>query len=291
MASLPDANGISWKYYPQGPQGPQASTSLWTAPNAIQGVCQPALIPDVEGVSQCDGVDWKNNVAPNIPPTTPIAGEMAPILSDIQNCRLPAVSWVIPDGHWSDHPGGCANCPTSGTSGHFLGPAWLAAIFNSVGWATNCDTNGYWNDTVVLVTWDDWGGWYDHVSPSAPGGPGIGYSNRTGQLYVYGFRVPLLVVSAYSKTGYISGACGQPGQPACPNLQAPYVHDFGSILNFIEYAFGTGGNPLYMSGYRPGTGINPQYLYADALAPDAPANCSACPYSLSDFFNFSQPPT
>jgi hypothetical protein len=97
--------------------------------------------------------------------------------------------------------------------------------------------------------------------------------------------VPLLVASAYTyrptgSTGYISGACVAPGN--CPNEKLPYIHDFGSILNFIEYAFGIGE-------------ISPSYEYADHFAPDGPVVCgSNCPkpYSLSDFFpSFTNPRT
>ena len=88
------------------------------------------------------------------------------------------------------------------------GPSWSAAIVNSVGGydnnnhqlATNCGDRA---NTVVLIIWDDWGGWYDHVLPwrcnhagvcsGYPGGLDGGASD-----YVYGFRVPLLVVSAYA---------------------------------------------------------------------------------------------
>jgi hypothetical protein len=199
-------------------------------------------------------------------------------LTDIANNVLPQVSWVIPDGNWSDHAGGNPGEKGDG------GPSWLAAIANAIGATPSaCEGgNGYWSDTVILVTWDDWGGYYDDVvPPDCPGpGPCTGYSNSTGQQYVYGFRVPLLVVGAYAKQGYVSGANVNPQTLNC-NLQAPndYCHDFGSILNFIEYTFGTGGRPL---GY-PG-GISPNYLYADALVMDNrdPNN----PYSLHDFFNF-----
>jgi hypothetical protein len=98
---------------------------------------------------------------------------------------------------------------------------------------------------VILVVWDDWGGYYDDVDPeSKDGGPGIGYPNQTGHQYVYGFRVPLLVVSAYTKQvtpqgGYISGPLSK---PQCQGNN--YCHDFGSILNFMEYAFGQKGNYL-----------------------------------------------
>ena len=287
MADLLDANNISWGYYPQGPS---MGTSLWTAPNAIAGICLP-----LDSNNNCNGTEWNSHVKPHIPPYPPAAGQMAPILTDIQNCNLPQVSWVIPDGWWSDHSGGCpiTGCsPNPQENGHVMGPAWVTDIVNAVGASTACDSGaGYWDNTVILITWDDWGGFYDHITPATPNLPGIGYSNQSGKQYVYGFRVPLLVVSAYAKYGYISGQCGVSGQ-SCPNLQVPYVHDFGSILNFVEWAFGTGGNPLYFQGYNPGTGISPQYLYADALAPDQPnaPGCSqqTCPYGLSDFFDFSQ---
>jgi hypothetical protein len=199
LADLLDNAKLTWKYYPQGPN---PGTSLWTAPNAIRKICMPLISSGLE----CNGSEWNSNVAPQIPPTPPVAGKMAPILSDIQNCNLANVSWVIPDGKWSDHPG---EGPLS-----YLGPSWVADIVNAVGNNGTCKTNEvYWDDTVILITWDDWGGWYDHINPlSTAGGPGIGYPNLTGQQYVYGFRVPLLVVSAYNyrpqgSTGYISGTC------------------------------------------------------------------------------------
>jgi hypothetical protein len=120
------------------------------------------------------------------------------------------------------------------------------------------------------------------------GGTCNGYPNNTAQEYVYGFRVPLLVVSPYVKLtngqpGYISKAC--PGGNCQGQEKPPFIHDFGSILNFIEYALGTGGVPLGGAG-----GISPNYNYADDLAPDAPFSCTTCKYSLSDFFDFTKTP-
>lgn len=119
------------------------------------------------------------------------------VLTDIANHALANVSWVTPAHAYSDHPGGGSG-----------GPAWVASIVNAVG------RSPYWNDTVILVTWDDWGGWWDHVPPLV---------NRTGWCTIdcYGFRVPLLVVSAKTPTGYVDNG----------------VHDFGSILRFVENNF------------------------------------------------------
>jgi hypothetical protein len=261
LATLLDSASpkIAWKYY----GGSQ--TGLWIAPVAIHDLCLPSTY---EGGS-CTGTEFNANVV------TP----SAQVLTDIQNCALPQVSFVTPDGAWSDH---------SGPGSQGWGPSWVAAIVNAIGngmTGSTCNPTGgqkYWSNTVILVTWDDWGGWYDHVAP------GIGYSNKTGQQYVYGFRVPLLVVSAYmakaNSTGYVSGySSGAPTScPTTPNSQ--YCHDFGSVLNFIEYVFGTNGSSLGQIGPV-------SYPYADYLALDAPFNCgTSCPYSLSDFFNFNQKP-
>jgi phospholipase C len=88
-------------------------------------------------------------------------------------------------------------------------------------------------------------------------------SNGWGCGYVYGFRVPLLVVSEYTQAGYVSGALPSPGK------QPKYEHDFGSILRFIEYNFGM-------------LEIAPPY-YADANTLDSANNN----VPLSDFFSTS----
>jgi phospholipase C len=115
-----------------------------------------------------------------------VSGTERSILTDIQDCNLPAVSWVIPDGLWSDHAGSDAGDG---------GPSWVAAIVNAVGVSPTACDSGYWSNTVILITWDDWGGFYDHVLPydCSNGGQCNGYpggQGTAGQQYVYGFRVP-----------------------------------------------------------------------------------------------------
>jgi phospholipase C len=140
--------------------------SIWTGPNAIQHLRL--------------GSDWSNNVVLH----------SAQVLNDIDNGNLANVSWVIPTGQESDHAG----------SNQGLGPSWVASIVNKIG------NSQYWDNTVIIITWDDWGGWYDHVAPSVINS------------YEYGFRVPLIIVSPFARQGYVSHV----------------THDFGSILNFIE---------------------------------------------------------
>jgi phospholipase C len=88
------------------------------------------------------------------------------------------VSWIIPDGAFSDH----AALNNGG------GPSWVASIVNAIG------NSPYWANTAIIITWDDWGGWYDHVRPKV-----IDDGVSWGSGYVYGFRVPLIVVSPMLK--------------------------------------------------------------------------------------------
>lgn len=184
---------LSWRYYT--PDDGSYFSSLWTAPNAIQHMCGPNAAPP--NATVCTGADWVNNVIPMT------AQNPAPILTDIANGQLATVSWVIPSAQNSDH---------AGHSVFTGGPSWVAAIVNAVG------KSSYWADTAIIITWDDWGGWYDHVPPPKM----IDDGRSWGSGYVYGFRVPLIVVAAYAKAGYISHV----------------NHDFGSVLSFVEQNFG-----------------------------------------------------
>ena len=195
LTDLLDAAKLSWKYYT-----PSAG-SIWTGPDAINHMCGPNLPPP--NATSCTAPEWTNHVV--------LEGQQNKILNDITAGQLATVSWVIPNGNASDHPGNAGN-----------GPSWVASIVNAIG------TSQYWKDTAIIITWDDWGGWYDHVPP-----PKIFNS------YEYGFRVPLIVVSPYARPAYIS----------------PVNHDFGSIVKFIETMFG-------LTTVGPGDG------YADSRADD-----------------------
>jgi phospholipase C len=119
------------------------------------------------------------------------------ILTDIAAGRLANMTWVVPNDLSSDH-----SAMSDGT-----GPAWVASIVNAIG------TSQYWNSTAIFITWDDWGGWYDHVPP-----PNIFNSMELG------LRVPLIIVSPYVRPGYVSHV----------------NHEFGSLLHFAESTWGLG---------------------------------------------------
>lgn len=143
------------------------------------------------------GTDWLDNV--KSPETT--------IFSDIASGNLPSVAWVTPSFVNSDHAG----------SRSTTGPQWVAAVVNAIG------TSKYWDSTAIVVMWDDWGGWYDHVRPkqipdTEPCAPAAGKCAFEG----LGFRVPAIVISPYAKAGYISHR----------------RHEVASTLRLIENVFG-----------------------------------------------------
>jgi phospholipase C len=133
-----------------------------------------------------NGPDWKNDV---ITPQTQI-------FSDISNGKLRAVNWVTPTWQNSDHAG----------SGSKTGPSWVTSLVDAIG------QSQYWNSTAIFIMWDDYGGWYDPAAPK--------YVDYDG----LGLRIPLLIISAYAKQGYVS-----------------HIHyEHGSILKFTEDQFGLG---------------------------------------------------
>jgi len=89
--------------------------------------------------------------------------------------RLPAVSWVTPNNHVSEHP------PSLVTNGQ----AYVTSLINAVMRGPD------WSSTAIFLAWDDWGGFYDHVAP-----PRV---DENG----FGLRVPALVISPYARRGFI----------------------------------------------------------------------------------------
>lgn len=186
ITDLLDAKGISWKYY----SGP---------PGTIDGNID--ALGAIKHIRY--GVDFAN-----------VSQPLTNINSDLQNCTLPSVAYINAPAFASDHSGTLS-------AG---GPGWVGNLYLQwiqTKYATN-PTCQYLNNTAIIVTWDDAGGWADHVVPP---------KDATGASY--GMRVPLIVISPYVKSGYTA---------AKPAGYLPFVshvqHDFGSILKFIEKNFG-----------------------------------------------------
>jgi phospholipase C len=89
--------------------------------------------------------------------------------------KLPAVSWLVPNNHVSEHPPGLVS----------NGQAYVTRVVNAVMRSPD------WNSTAIFLAWDDWGGFYDHVAPPQVDGNG------------FGLRVPSIVISPYARAGYI----------------------------------------------------------------------------------------
>jgi phospholipase C len=166
LADSLENNGITWKSYApsQGEGG-----YIWSTFNSINHIRNTSL--------------WTTNVVP-----------WTQFVTDAQNGRLPAVSWLISSGAASEHP------PSSAC----YGESWTVQQLNALMKGPD------WNSTAVFLTWDDYGGFYDHVPP-----PGV-------DAFGLGPRVPLIIISPYARPGYISHK----------------QYEFSSVLKFIEERFG-----------------------------------------------------
>ncbi|MDP9329935.1 MAG: phospholipase [Actinomycetota bacterium] len=105
-------------------------------------------------------------------------GNIQPVQNFFSNARagtLPAVSWVIPNDANSEHP----------PSSIGRGQAWVTGVVDAVMRSPN------WKSSAIFLSWDDWGGFYDHVRPPTVNGQGLG------------LRVPGIVISPYARTGLI----------------------------------------------------------------------------------------
>jgi phospholipase C len=115
--------------------------------------------------------------------------------SDIRRERLAEVSWFIPPIGFNDHPGLYSSV--------CRGENWLVRQVNGI------MRSKYWKETAIVITWDDFGGFYDHVPPPHYDEMGLGP------------RVPLLIVSPWARRGYIDST----------------TYEFSSVLKFIETLF------------------------------------------------------
>jgi len=150
--------------------------------------------------------------------------------SDVAHGRLAPVTWIVTDAAHSEHP------PASTCLGEDATVQEVNAVMRSP----------FWKSTAIVVTWDDFGGFYDHVAPPQVNSLGLGP------------RVPTIIISPYAKRGYVD--------------HTPY--DFTSLLRFVEERFGLA--PLTA---RDAQGPNLANSFAINAPPQAPfiAPPHACP--------------
>jgi hypothetical protein len=161
-----------------------SNTTIWAAPMAVQHLYKQYTDTDVKhepfAVDQ-DAVNFVRNITDS---TNPAPSPKRPFAS---------LTYITPCEHEADHPH---------VAGLDNGPRWLGWLLNSIG------ESKYWKSTAIVITWDDWGGWYDHV----PGVPSPGpyrpktnpYDNNPDDPNEWGFRIPLLVISPYVHKAFVS---------------------------------------------------------------------------------------
>ena len=136
------------------------------------------------------------------------------LMRDIEANALPSVTWITPRFQLSDHP------PFSTKHAH----NWVTDIVNGI------MRSDMWDRTAIFITWDEWGGLYDHVPPP------------TVDDVQLGFRVPMLVISPYARRGYVDDAFGEFSAPLrfiADNWDLPYLtprireaHNFEHVFDF-----------------------------------------------------------
>lgn len=170
---LPDQlekEGISWKYW--------AADGSWM--NALLAIKHIYEDPKIWGpkVAEPHGY-FEDGVRRD------------PVIDDIEDGKLKKVTWIVPPEGENEHPGGPSVC---------AGENWSVRHINAI------MNSKYWENTAIFLTWDDFGGMYDHVPPPQVDHMGLG------------LRVPMLIISPWAKEGYIDST----------------TYEFSSVLKFIE---------------------------------------------------------
>lgn len=168
-------NKISWKYYDHPIQTGGYKRAIYSG-RAFE----------YWNPFSAKGISYTETYAPHFVNRTQI-------FTDLKSGSFPQVSWVIPSAPLSEHP------PANIT----VGMNWVKNVIDTI------MKSQYWASTAIILTWDDYGGFYDHVPP-----PQI-------DKYGLGFRMPALIISPYTKHGYVDHT----------------QYQFESILKFIEWRF------------------------------------------------------
>ncbi|HYA25396.1 MAG TPA: alkaline phosphatase family protein [Terriglobales bacterium] len=236
--------GISWKIYVNpknaGCSGPPYSASCLIQTSYVQNFTWGQTIPTA----------YPQNIGTIGPPGT-CGSSPCDFENDLANGTLPQVAQIEPasDAGLDEHPSDYDDSPENIQ----LGASYVAGLINDVMGSSE------WSSSVFILTYDEFGGLYDHVSPQpsvSPDGiqpvdlqPGDICTSSTGPTcdFTYtGYRVPLIVVSPYTKKNYVSHT----------------VADNTAILKLIETRFGL-----------------PALNSRDAGQPD-----------MSEFFDYVNPP-
>ena len=173
---------VSWRYYVATGSQPDCDDDQY----ACRPVPQNAKTPGIWNPLPWFQTVRRDHQLANIAP-------LHDFVTAARTGTLPAVSWVVPSQRVSEHPPALIS----------LGQAYVTKLVNAVMRGPD------WNSTAIFLSWDDWGGFYDHVAPPRVDANG------------YGLRVPGLLISPYARHGHIDHQ----------------VLSFDAYLKFIEDDF------------------------------------------------------
>ena len=157
-------NKVSWAYYVMGGNEPDCRDDAAECPPRRQAARTPGIwnpLPSFDTVKQ-DGE--LGNVQ-----------DLRNFYAAAKSGKLPNVVWLAPANKYSEHPPALVSA----------GQAYVTGVINAIMQSPD------WDSTAIFLTWDDWGGFYDHVVP-----PTVDTSG-------YGLRVPGIVISPYARRSYI----------------------------------------------------------------------------------------
>jgi phospholipase C len=158
-------HGVSWGYFVMGGTEPDCEDdSAMACASPKQSARTPGIWNPLVSFDTVKQDGQTGNVT-----------DMTNFFKAAKNGTLPAVSWLAPAGKYSEHPPGLVSA----------GQAYVTGVIDAIMQSPD------WNSTAIFLTWDDWGGFYDHVVPPAV--------DQNG----YGLRVPAMVISPYARHGYI----------------------------------------------------------------------------------------
>jgi phospholipase C len=192
LFQLLDIHGVSWKYYLAQGTEPDCEDGEMTCAPQIQNSAVPSIwnLAPLYAYVQAQGPAYASTHVPDV----------SKFLADLRAGTLPQVSWVIPSGVYSEHP----------PAGVTAGMEYVTSLINAV------MQSHAWDSTAIFLTWDDWGGFYDHVAP-----PLADRNTSRTPAQGYGLRVPGLLISPWAKAGTIDHA----------------LYSFDSYATFIENEF------------------------------------------------------
>jgi phospholipase C len=168
LTYLMDKAGVSWRYYiHEGSEPDCQDDEASSCSKVFQNAKTPGIWNPLDDFTDVKQDEQTGNIQP-LPSFYEAAHKEA-------QCGLPNVSWVVPDLKVSEHPPELLSA----------GTAYVTTLVNTI-MRSPC-----WGSTAILLSWDDWGGYYDHVDP-----PNVDSNG-------YGLRVPGLVISPYARAGFI----------------------------------------------------------------------------------------